>query len=52
VYPTLTTVHVPSEELGRTAVRLALHREEFPDSQHQVLGTHIVIRDSTRRHDR
>jgi LacI family transcriptional regulator len=49
VYPTLTTVHVPAEELGRTAVRLALHREEFPESQHQVLGTHIVIRDSTRR---
>ncbi|MFD9324389.1 MULTISPECIES: LacI family DNA-binding transcriptional regulator [unclassified Streptomyces] len=49
VCPTLTTVHVPSEELGRTAVRLALHREEFPERQHQVLGTHVVIRESTRR---
>ncbi|MDX3228016.1 LacI family DNA-binding transcriptional regulator [Streptomyces sp. ME19-01-6] len=48
VYPALTTVHVPHEELGRTAVRLALHREELPESQHQVLGTHIVIRASTR----
>ena len=52
VYPTLTTVSIPHEELGRTAVRLALHRDEFPDSQHQVLGTHIVLRDSTRRSGR
>ncbi|WP_406502298.1 LacI family DNA-binding transcriptional regulator [Streptomyces sp. NBC_00500] len=52
VYPTLTTVHVPAEALGRAAVRLALHREEFPESQHHVLGTHIVVRDSTRRHGR
>lgn len=49
VYPALTTVHIPHEELGRAAVRLALHRDEFPESQHQVLGTHIVVRDSTRR---
>lgn len=51
VYPALTTVHVPQEELGRAAVRLALHREELPDSQHLVLGTHVVLRDSTRRGD-
>ncbi|MER5178512.1 LacI family DNA-binding transcriptional regulator [Streptomyces sp. NPDC002896] len=49
MYPQLTTVNVPHEELGRTAVRLALHRDELPDSQHQVLGTHIVVRGSTRR---
>ncbi|MFE9452333.1 LacI family DNA-binding transcriptional regulator [Streptomyces sp. NPDC006739] len=49
VYPALTTVHVPQEELGRAAVRLALHRAELPDSQHLVLGTHVVLRDSTRR---
>jgi LacI family transcriptional regulator len=49
MYPQLTTVSVPHEELGRTAVRLALHRDELPDSQHQVLGTHIVVRGSTRR---
>jgi len=44
--PALTTVHVPTEELGRTAVRLALHPEE---RQHVVLGTHVVIRDSVAR---
>ncbi|MBD0735688.1 LacI family DNA-binding transcriptional regulator [Streptomyces sp. CBMA29] len=48
VFPALTTVNVPHEELGRAAVRLALHREEFPESQHQVFGTHVVVRDSTR----
>jgi LacI family transcriptional regulator len=41
--PALTSVHVPMEEIGRTAVRLALHPEE---KQHVVLGTHVVIRDS------
>ncbi|MER6141793.1 substrate-binding domain-containing protein [Streptomyces sparsogenes] len=30
VYPPLTTVHVPHQELGRAAVRLALRHEEFP----------------------
>lgn len=49
LYPALTTVHVPHEELGRSAVRLALHRDENPDTQHLVLGTHVVIRDSARR---
>ncbi|MFF8969122.1 LacI family DNA-binding transcriptional regulator [Streptomyces sp. NPDC014995] len=49
LYPSLTTVSVPHEELGRSAVRLALHRDELPESQHLVLGTHIVVRDSTRR---
>ncbi|MEU5346399.1 LacI family DNA-binding transcriptional regulator [Streptomyces sp. NPDC020766] len=49
LFPALTTVNVPHEELGRAAVRLALHRAELPDSQHLVLGTHIVLRDSTRR---
>jgi LacI family transcriptional regulator len=41
--PALTTVHVPTEELGRTAVRPALHPEQ---EQHVVLGTYVVIRDS------
>lgn len=49
VHPALTTVHVPQEELGRAAVRLALHRDELPDGQHLVLGTHVVLRESTRR---
>ena len=30
LFPALTTVNVPHEELGRAAVRLALHREELP----------------------
>lgn len=51
--PRLTTVHVPLEEMGRQAVRLAV-----PDAQAEAdawqqpagdgltLGTHIVVRDS------
>lgn len=45
VHPALTTVHVPQEELGRTAVRCALRRDE---ARHVVLGTHVVLRGSTR----
>ena len=37
--------YIPTEELGRTAVRLALNRQE---RQHVVLGTHIVVRGSVR----
>ncbi|GIE94122.1 LacI family DNA-binding transcriptional regulator [Paractinoplanes rishiriensis] len=46
----LTTVHVPHEELGRTAVRLALEREGTgaTGAAHVMLGTHIVVRDSVR----
>ncbi|WP_413253753.1 LacI family DNA-binding transcriptional regulator [Streptomyces pseudovenezuelae] len=47
--PALTTVRVPYEELGRTAVRLALEREvEFASDNHVVLSTQLVIRDSVR----
>jgi LacI family transcriptional regulator len=47
VHPALTTVHIPLDELGRTAVRLALHRAD-PErpAQHVVLGTHVVVRQS------
>ncbi|WP_258053391.1 substrate-binding domain-containing protein [Streptomyces sp. Ru72] len=48
MYPALTTVHVPHEELGRAAVRLALHAGEFAESRHQVLGAQVVVQDSTR----
>jgi LacI family transcriptional regulator len=48
VVPALTTVHIPHEELGRTAVRMALHREENVTSQRAVLGTHVVVRDSVQ----
>ncbi|MCF6466868.1 LacI family transcriptional regulator [Nonomuraea sp. MG754425] len=46
----LTTVHVPYEELGRTAVRLALRRGQDRTSAagHVLLGTHIVVRGSVR----
>jgi LacI family transcriptional regulator len=46
LYPALTTVHVPQEELGRAAVRLALGRDRHTGAQHLMLGTHVVIRDS------
>ncbi|MGW4800485.1 LacI family DNA-binding transcriptional regulator [Nonomuraea sp. NPDC004297] len=46
----LTTVHVPHEELGRTAVRLALQRgqDRTQPAEHVLLGTHIIVRDSVR----
>jgi LacI family transcriptional regulator len=50
--PKLTTVHVPYEELGRTAVRLALDLREGrigEADQHVVLGTHVVVRNSVSR---
>jgi LacI family transcriptional regulator len=49
VYPALTTVSIPHMELGREAVRLALHRDgAAAPNQHVTLGTHIVLRDSVR----
>ncbi|WP_258534829.1 LacI family DNA-binding transcriptional regulator [Streptomyces sp. PT12] len=47
--PRLTTVHVPYEEMGRTAVRLALDRHgraASPGDQHVLLGTRVALRDS------
>jgi len=45
----LTTVHLPHEELGRTAVRLALeHVTHGGAPPHVVLGTHVVVRGSVR----
>jgi LacI family transcriptional regulator len=45
----LTTVHLPHEELGRTAVRLALELAATGGApQHVVLDTHLVIRGSVR----
>lgn len=46
LYPALTTVHVPQEELGRAAIRLALGRDRHTGAQHVMLGTHVVVRDS------
>jgi LacI family transcriptional regulator len=53
--PALTTVHVPHEELGRTAVRQSIHRDDDETEDMTVLGTHIVVRESVappRRGDR
>ncbi|MFD4604618.1 LacI family DNA-binding transcriptional regulator [Streptomyces sp. NPDC058464] len=44
--PELTTVHVPHEELGRAAVRLALHRDRYPE-QRVKMGVHVVVRGSS-----
>ncbi|MGI5149404.1 LacI family DNA-binding transcriptional regulator [Plantactinospora sp. CA-294935] len=45
----LTTTHLPHDELGRTAVRLALRRGRDDAVGDQVmLGTHLVIRDTVR----
>jgi LacI family transcriptional regulator len=47
--PPLTTVRVPQEELGRTAVKLAMQRSGgVPARDHVMLGTHVVVRDSVR----
>lgn len=43
--PPLTTVRIPHDELGRAAVRAALHPDDIDD---HVLGTHVVVRDSVR----
>lgn len=42
--PSLTTVHIPAHELGRSAVKLAL--ADDPIDRQLLLGTHIVLRDS------
>ncbi|MBO1330913.1 LacI family DNA-binding transcriptional regulator [Streptomyces sp. VRA16 Mangrove soil] len=47
LFPALTTVHVPYEELGRLAVRTALSREPDAPDEHLLLGTHVVVRNST-----
>lgn len=47
LWPPLTTVHIPAEELGRTAVRMALHPNASQPTT--ILGTHIVVRQSVAR---
>ncbi|WP_407675437.1 LacI family DNA-binding transcriptional regulator [Peterkaempfera griseoplana] len=49
--PRLTTVHIPLEEMGRQALRLALPSEDdddwrAPSTGVLRLGTHIVVRES------
>jgi LacI family transcriptional regulator len=51
--PALTTVHIPLQEMGRSAVRLALGTEEgdrggwSPEKGTLLLGTHLVLRGTT-----
>jgi LacI family transcriptional regulator len=48
--PALTTVRVPYEDLGRTAVRPALGRgERLAADDHVVLSTQSVLRQSVLR---
>jgi LacI family transcriptional regulator len=47
--PPLTSVWVPQEELGRTAVKLATQRTGGASGrEHVMLGTHVVVRRSVR----
>lgn len=46
VFPKLTTVHVPYEQMGRTAVRMVLERLPGAVENHVVLGTHLEVRGS------
>jgi LacI family transcriptional regulator len=49
VVPALTTVHIPHVELGRTAMRLVLDRDDQTNTtlgHHTTLGTYLVLRDS------
>ncbi|MBM7169358.1 LacI family DNA-binding transcriptional regulator [Streptomyces sp. G44] len=48
ITPGLTTVHIPAEEMGRTAVRRALSGAPRTGQERHVLGTHIVVRESVR----
>jgi LacI family transcriptional regulator len=55
LFPQLTTVHVPYEEMGRVAMRAVADRREGAlgsrlgvDGDHMVLGTHVVVRQSVQ----
>ncbi len=55
LFPQLTTVHVPYEEMGRAAVRAVADQREGGvlrrkrgHGDHMVLGTHVIVRQSVR----
>jgi LacI family transcriptional regulator len=54
LFPQLTTVHVPYEEMGRVAVRAVADQRErggrrrAKEGDHVVLGTHVVVRQSVQ----
>ena len=46
--PQLTTVHQPIEAMGRAMAAMLLERiEGRPAQSHQLLATHLVIRESS-----
>lgn len=49
LHPALTTVHVPKQHLGRTAVELLLHAlgEPATPARHIALATHLLVRGTT-----
>lgn len=49
LHPALTTVHVPKQDLGRTAVDLLLHAlaEPAARARHATLTTQLVVRGTT-----
>ena len=50
--PRLTTVHVPYEDLGRTAAQIAVddqHLQPGWTGDYRLFKTHVVIRNSVRR---
>jgi LacI family transcriptional regulator len=47
VAPALTSVAVPLQKVGRTAMNLALHRDNAPEVIQ--ISTSVVLRDSTPR---
>jgi LacI family transcriptional regulator, galactose operon repressor len=50
VRPTLTTVAIPTYEMGSAAMRLLLaHLEGNTPPSLETLPTHLVVRDSTAR---
>lgn len=52
--PTLTTVHVPKEAMGATAIKALEARVAEPEAVNvtYTLGVHLVIRDSVRPYQR
>ncbi|MGW8953973.1 LacI family DNA-binding transcriptional regulator [Streptomyces sp. NPDC055709] len=45
-WPPLTTVHIPAEELGRAAVRMAVDTDKQTPASTLTLGVHLIERES------